>query len=92
MAIFHQIRRGTEKPRTEKPVAKKKVIQTLKKQIDHVDPAKASKDRKRGRPASGNPRTLISFRVDQTLAETMKGSGKGWQTRAEAALRREFKA
>ncbi|RZS57142.1 BrnA antitoxin family protein [Sphaerotilus mobilis] len=46
----------------------------------------ALKKARRGRPPAANPREPVTLRLDaQTLAR-WRASGKGWQTRAAAAL------
>jgi uncharacterized protein (DUF4415 family) len=44
--------------------------------------------RGRGRPSVANPRTQISLRLDGDVIEKFKSTGKGWQSRVNAALRK----
>ncbi len=44
--------------------------------------------RGRGRPAIANPRQQISLRLDRDVIAKFKASGKGWQTRVNAVLRK----
>lgn len=41
----------------------------------------------RGRPKIETPKVFIAIRLDADLVETFTGTGKGWQTRVNAALR-----
>lgn len=43
--------------------------------------------RKRGRPAGSN-KTRVTLHFDNDLLERLKADGKGWQTRANAILRK----
>lgn len=44
--------------------------------------------RSRGRPASDTPRKVVSIRLDQDVLEKYRASGKGWQARMNADLRK----
>lgn len=44
--------------------------------------------RARGRPASKTPRKVVSLRLDQDVLEKYRASGKGWQARMNADLRK----
>lgn len=51
--------------------------------------------RGRGRPVGSvaeQTKKTVSMRFDPDLLEAMRSSGKGWQTRANEILRREFVA
>ncbi len=41
----------------------------------------------RGRPPSEVKRPMLSMRVDPDVLEKLRASGKGWQTKVNAALR-----
>jgi uncharacterized protein (DUF4415 family) len=43
--------------------------------------------RPRGRPTAEEPKVATSIRLDADVLETFKATGKGWQTRVNAALR-----
>jgi uncharacterized protein (DUF4415 family) len=43
--------------------------------------------RPRGRPKSQETKVFTAIRLDADLLETFKATGKGWQTRVNAALR-----
>lgn len=43
--------------------------------------------RPRGRPKADETKVFIAIRLDADLLETFKATGKGWQTRVNAALR-----
>lgn len=40
-----------------------------------------------GRPKAESPKVFTGIRLDADVVETFKASGKGWQTRMNAALR-----
>ena len=41
----------------------------------------------RGRPKTGETKVFTAIRLDADLLEAFKATGKGWQTRVNAALR-----
>jgi uncharacterized protein (DUF4415 family) len=43
--------------------------------------------RPRGRPRAETPKVFTAIRLDADLLEAFKSTGKGWQTRVNAALR-----
>lgn len=47
-------------------------------------------DRRRGRPPQEVTKVAVKLRLDRDLVEELRDTGPGWQTRANAALRREF--
>lgn len=42
---------------------------------------------RRGRPKAGNPKVPLTVRYDADVVEAFKATGKGWQTRMNAALK-----
>lgn len=42
---------------------------------------------KRGRPFSSNPKEHVNIRLDADIVQSFKGTGSGWQTRLNDALR-----
>ncbi len=44
--------------------------------------------RSRGRPAMESPRKVVSLRLDQDVLEKYRATGKGWQARMNADLRK----
>lgn len=42
---------------------------------------------RRGRPPLAHPKERITIRLDRDIADALRASGKGWQTRVNAALR-----
>ena len=44
--------------------------------------------RSRGRPAMEKPRKVVSLRLDQDVLDSYRASGKGWQSRINADLRK----
>jgi uncharacterized protein (DUF4415 family) len=44
--------------------------------------------RSRGRPPSETPRKVVSLRLDQDVIEKYRSTGKGWQGRMNADLRK----
>jgi len=49
--------------------------------------AKLVAHRKQGRPKAETPKVFTSIRLDADVLATFKATGKGWQTRINAALR-----
>src|ERR1700724_610956 len=47
--------------------------------------------RPRGRPKSGNPKHPISLRLDPDVLAHFRRSGRGWQSRINAVLRKAAK-
>jgi uncharacterized protein (DUF4415 family) len=47
--------------------------------------------RPRGRPKADETKVFTAIRLDADLLETFKSTGKGWQTRVNAALRQYLK-
>jgi len=47
---------------------------------------------KRGRPALAQPKEHVNIRLDADVVGAFKGSGAGWQTRLNNALREWLKA
>jgi uncharacterized protein (DUF4415 family) len=48
-------------------------------------------NRARGRPPAENPKQAVSIRLDQDVIEHFKKGGAGWQSRINAALRKQAK-
>lgn len=48
--------------------------------------------RVRGRPRQAVTRTMISLRVDPDVVAALRASGRGWQTRVNALLRKAVQA
>jgi uncharacterized protein (DUF4415 family) len=42
---------------------------------------------KRGRPTSGSPKKHINLRLDAEVVAAFQATGRGWQTRLNAALK-----
>jgi uncharacterized protein (DUF4415 family) len=45
----------------------------------------------RGRPKSDNPKQAVNLRLDPDVLEHFRGTGPGWQTRINDALRKAAK-
>ena len=43
---------------------------------------------RRGRPPVPEPKIPVSIRFDKDVLDTLRASGKGWQTRVNALLRK----
>jgi len=43
-----------------------------------------------GRPRSESPKKLVSLRLDPDVLEKFRATGKGWQSRVNAALREKL--
>lgn len=52
-----------------------------------VNGAAPQPKRRPGRPASEVKRPMVSFRLDPDLLAHLRASGKGWQTKLNAAVR-----
>ena len=44
--------------------------------------------RSRGRPPIESPKKQITLRLDQDVIEKFRGTGRGWQSRINEALKR----
>ena len=42
---------------------------------------------KRGRPVSANPKAHVNLRLDSDVVAAFRATGRGWQTRLNAALK-----
>ncbi|MBI5107184.1 MAG: BrnA antitoxin family protein [Rhodocyclales bacterium] len=42
---------------------------------------------KRGRPVSANPKAHVNLRLDPDVVAAFRATGRGWQTRLNAALK-----
>lgn len=47
---------------------------------------------KRGRPVSANPKAHVNLRLDHDVVAAFRATGRGWQTRLNAALKDWLKA
>ena len=47
---------------------------------------------KRGRPISSSPKAHVNIRLDAEIVEQFRATGRGWQTRLNAALKEWLKA
>mgnify|MGYP001374493806 FL=1 len=47
---------------------------------------------KRGRPVSTSPKAHVNIRLDAEIVEQFRATGRGWQTRLNAALKEWLKA
>ncbi len=43
---------------------------------------------RRGRPKASNPKAMVTLRLDADVLTGLRATGPGWQTRANAALKR----
>lgn len=43
---------------------------------------------KRGRPKSGDPKQLVSLRLDRVVLDRLRAQGPGWQSRVNELLRK----
>ena len=82
------------KPGTRVPNAKEDAVITKAARSDpdavpytEADWKKAKVHARVGRPKAESPKVFTGIRLDADVVETFKASGKGWQTRVNAALR-----
>lgn len=54
---------------------------------EELETALAAARRSRGRPAGSGVKTQVAIRIDDDVLETFRATGKGWQTRINAALK-----
>jgi uncharacterized protein (DUF4415 family) len=47
---------------------------------------------RRGRPISASPKAHVNIRLDAEIVERFRATGRGWQTRLNAALKEWLKA
>jgi uncharacterized protein (DUF4415 family) len=57
----------------------------------HPHLVRKSLERKRGRPASENPKQQVTLRLDPDILEHFRAGGPGWQTAINDALRKAMK-
>lgn len=55
---------------------------------DPDNPPAAELLRRRGRPASANPKLPVKLRLDPDVVDAFKAGGPGWQSRMNEALRK----
>lgn len=55
---------------------------------DPDNPPAADLLRRRGRPASENPKLPVKLRLDPDIVDAFKADGPGWQSRMNEALRK----
>lgn len=55
---------------------------------DPDNPPAAELLRRRGRPASANPKLPVKLRLDPDVVDAFKAKGPGWQSRMNEALRK----
>ena len=53
-----------------------------------VKPARGSWTNPLGRPPSPNPKQQVTLRLDPDVLEAFRATGKGWQSRINAELRK----
>jgi uncharacterized protein (DUF4415 family) len=58
-----------------------------KEHFERADVYEGERLVRRGRPASGKAKRLVSLRIDPDVLEQLRGLGSGWQTRAAEVLR-----
>jgi len=52
-------------------------------------PAQIDARRKGGRPVKADAKQAVKLRLDPDLLDALRASGRGWQTRGNAMLRRD---
>ena len=61
---------------------------TADARADPDNPPAADLLRRRGRPASDNPKLAVKLRIDPDVVEAFRAGGPGWQSRMNQALRK----
>jgi len=59
-----------------------------KEWFETADYYEGGKLMRRGRPKSAAPKEAVSLRLDPDLLEHFRATGRGWQSRINAALRK----
>ena len=59
--------------------------------FERADIYKGGKLISRGRPPSDNPKEALSLRLDRDVLAHYRGTGRGWQSRINEALRKAAK-
>ncbi|APR03273.1 MULTISPECIES: BrnA antitoxin family protein [Thauera] len=55
--------------------------------FEQADEYVGDKRVRRGRPKAGSPKLALTVRYDAEVVEAFRATGKGWQTRMNAALK-----
>jgi len=55
--------------------------------FDNAELSVGGKVIRRGRPPLDEPKRLVSLRLDATVVEGFRATGRGWQSRINAVLR-----
>ncbi len=55
--------------------------------FEHANEYVGDKLVRRGRPRAGSPKLSLTVRYDADVVQAFKATGKGWQTRMNAALK-----
>jgi uncharacterized protein (DUF4415 family) len=58
--------------------------------VEVMGEAFMARARKRGRPRSTTPKTEVKIRLDAVVTAYLRATGKGWQTRVNAALAKDI--
>lgn len=84
-----KLKPGTISPTPEEDAAITKAAMQDPDAIPYTDAewAAVSPTRGRGRPAGSGMKVATNIRLDRDLVDAFKGTGDGWQTRINDALR-----
>ena len=84
-----KLKTGTRVPNAKEDAAITKAARSDPDAVPHTeaDWKKAKAQVRVGRPKAESPKVFTGIRLDADVVETFKASGKGWQTRVNAALR-----
>lgn len=84
-----KLKTGTVFPTKEEDAAITKAAMSDPDAMPYTDAewAKAKPARGPGRPVGSGTKIAISLRLDRDLVDAFKGTGDGWQTRLNDALR-----
>lgn len=88
-----KLKPGTRVPSTKEDAAITKAARSDPdaRPFSERDWKKAKPQVRVGRPKSESPKVFTGIRLDADVIETFKATGKGWQTRVNAALREWLK-
>ena len=84
-----KLKPGTRAPSAKEDAAITKAAKSDPDAVPYTDGEweKAKAHARVGRPKAESPKVFTGIRLDADVVKTFKATGKGWQTRMNAALR-----